>query len=114
MKRSQQPRSCVFPQALLFSLEDCSILGTIEPMRARSGSRRSIMCWYSADHAEQMLEAEAGQRLVIRKIYGSSWAVSESDTQKARPTPVCLVHRTRVLFRFSGHAQPNLSSAPES
>jgi hypothetical protein len=72
------------------------------------------MCWYSAEHAEQMLEAEAGQRLVIRKVYGSSWAVSESDMQKARPTPVCLVDRTRVLFRFSGDEQPNLSSAPET
>jgi len=59
------------------------------------------MCWYSADHAERVLEAEAGQRLVIRKVHGSSWAVQESDLQKTRPLPVCLMDRTKVVFRFS-------------
>ena len=59
------------------------------------------MCWYSADHAERVLEAEAGQRLVIRKVHGSSWAVQESELQKTRPLPVCLLDRTKVVFRFS-------------
>src|SRR5689334_22094767 len=71
------------------------------------------MCWYSADHAEQTLQAEAGQRLVIRKVHGSSWAVRESDLQKPRPTPVCLLDGTKVLFRSpeAGQTSPNL---PES
>jgi hypothetical protein len=72
------------------------------------------MCWYSADHAEQTLQAEAGQRLVIRKVHRISWAVQEPDLQTPRPTPVCLVDRTKVLFRFSEHEQTGLPSAPES
>lgn len=72
------------------------------------------MCWYSADHAEQTVQAEAGQRLVIRKVHGSSWAVHESDLQTPRPTPVCLVDRTKVLFRFSEQEQAGLPAAPES
>lgn len=63
------------------------------------------MCWYSAEHAGQTLKAEAGQRLVIRKVHGSSWAVQESDLEKSRPTPVCLVDQTRVLFRFRAPEQ---------
>jgi hypothetical protein len=58
------------------------------------------MCWYSADHADQTLQAEAGQRLGIRKVHGSSWAVRESDLHTPRPIPVCLIDRTTVLFRF--------------
>jgi hypothetical protein len=71
------------------------------------------MCWYSADHAEQILQAEAGQRLVIRKVHGSSWAVQETALQKTRPTPVCLVDRTRVLFRSSELEQTKVLPAPE-
>jgi hypothetical protein len=59
------------------------------------------MCWYSAEHAGRTLQAEAGQRLVIRKVHGTSWAVQEPDLEKLGPTPVCLLDRTRVLFRFS-------------
>src|SRR5437764_14924456 len=72
------------------------------------------MCWYSADHAGKIAEAEAGQRLVIRKVHGSSWAVAESDLKTSRPTPVCLLDRTSVLFRFADSGQGNLASAPES
>jgi hypothetical protein len=71
------------------------------------------MCWYSADHAEQILQAEAGQRLVIRKVHGSSWAVQDTALQQTWPTPVCLVDRTRVLFRFSELEQTKVSSMPE-
>ena len=59
------------------------------------------MCWYSADHSAQILQAEAGQRLGIRKVHGNSWAVRESDLHTPRPVPVCLIDRTTVLFRFS-------------
>src|SRR5690348_3810505 len=72
------------------------------------------MCWYSADHAEQTLQAEAGQRLVIRKVHGSSWAVRDSDLQKPRPTPVCLLDRTKVLFRPEEQPVAALAGAPES
>jgi hypothetical protein len=67
------------------------------------------MCWYSADHAEQILQAEAGQRLAIRKVHGSSWAVLENAVEKTRPIPVCLIDRTKVLFRFS---ELNPTNAP--
>ena len=57
------------------------------------------MCWYSAEHAGKIAEAEVGQRLVLRKVHGCTWAVKETDVQSFRPTPVCLLDRTRVLFR---------------
>jgi hypothetical protein len=66
------------------------------------------MCWYSADHAANVSQAEAGQRLGIRKVHGSSWAVSESDLHKQSPAPVCLIDNTRVLFRFSELQKPAL------
>lgn len=72
------------------------------------------MCWYSADHAGKIAEAEVGQRLVIRKVHGSSWAVAESDVQVPRPTPVCLLDATRVLFRTADCGQLNLNSGHES
>jgi hypothetical protein len=65
------------------------------------------MCWYSADHAEKVLQAEAGQRLAIRKVHGSSWAVPETALEKTRPVPVCLIDRTKVLFRFPELKQTN-------
>jgi hypothetical protein len=66
------------------------------------------MCWYSADHAANVSQAEAGQRLGIRKVHGSNWAVSESDLHKQSPAPVCLIDNTRVLFRFSELQKPAL------
>ena len=72
------------------------------------------MCWYSADHADQVLQAEAGQRLGIRKVHGSSWAVRESDLHAPRPIPVCLIDRTRVLFRFPEPQQPTLQPVSDA
>jgi hypothetical protein len=72
------------------------------------------MCWYSATHAEKILQAEAGQRLGIRKVHGCSWAVRESDLHNARPTPVCLLDQTRVLIRFSEVQQVTLHAEPET
>jgi len=72
------------------------------------------MCWYSAEHAAQTREAEAGQRLVIRKVHGASWAVQETDLQKPRPTPVCLLDGTRVLFRVPEGEQNGSNTFPES
>jgi hypothetical protein len=70
------------------------------------------MCWYSAEHAGHILEAEAGQRLVIRKVHGSNWAVRETDLEKPRPTPVCLIDQTRVLFRLSEYEEPGFAAPP--
>ena len=72
------------------------------------------MCWYSADHADKILQADAGHRLGIREVHGSGWVVRESDLHKQRPTPVCLIDRTTVLFRFSEAQQAKLHGAPEA
>lgn len=72
------------------------------------------MCWYSVDHADKILQAETGQRPGIRKVHGSSWIVRESDLRTQVPTPVCLLDRTTVLFRFSEAQQVTLQTAPEA
>lgn len=60
------------------------------------------MCWYSSEHAGQILEAEAGERLGIRKMqWDSNWVVREAELETKRPRPVCMIDRTRVLFRIS-------------
>lgn len=73
------------------------------------------MCWYSAEHTEQQLaQAEAGQRLVVRKMhFGHSWVVNESDLETNRPAPVCLLDGTRVLFRPTNTEQTILQLGPE-
>lgn len=70
------------------------------------------MCWYSANHADEILQAEAGQRLGIRKVHGCNWAVRESDLHKREPVPVCLIDRTTVLFRFPELEEATLRAAP--
>ena len=72
------------------------------------------MCWFSVDRTDDILQAEAGQRLGIGKVHGSSWVVRESDLEKQRPAPVCLIDRTKVLFRFSEAQQAKLHAAPEA
>jgi hypothetical protein len=73
------------------------------------------MCWFSAEHANHIAEAKAGQRLGIRKVYPhSNWAVSESELEGRRPTPVCLLDGTKVLFRVSGDQQPLLHLGAEA
>ena len=72
------------------------------------------MCWYSADHAGKIAEAETGQRLVTRRVHGYTWAVAESDIETRRPTPVCLVNGTKVLFRCTENPQPNFPSNSET
>jgi len=70
------------------------------------------MCWYSANHADEILRAEAGQRLGIRKVHGCNWAVRESDLHKQAPAPVCLIDGTTVLFRFPELEEATLRAAP--
>jgi len=71
------------------------------------------MCWFSIDRGDEILQAEAGQRLGIREVHGSGWVVRESDLHKQGPTPVCLIDRTTVLFRFSEAQQAKLHAAPD-
>jgi hypothetical protein len=66
------------------------------------------MCWYSAEHVKT-LQAEAGQRIATRKMYGSTnWMVRECDVAERRPTPVCLLDGTEVLVRPNEDEQKQL------
>jgi len=60
------------------------------------------MCWFSAEYANHVAEAKAGQRLGLKKMYRhSNWVVPEGELEARWPTPVCLLDQTKVLFRFS-------------
>ena len=60
------------------------------------------MCWFSTECAKQVEEAKTGQRLGIKQMHWhSNWVVRETELDTPRPCPVCLIDRTRVLFRFS-------------
>jgi hypothetical protein len=60
------------------------------------------MCWLSAEYANHVEDAKAGQRLGIKKMYShANWVVPESELKTRWPTPVCLLDGTKVLFRFS-------------
>jgi hypothetical protein len=60
------------------------------------------MCWFSAEYANHVAEAKAGQRLGVKKMYRhSNWVVPEDELEARWPTPVCLLDQTKVLFRFS-------------
>lgn len=72
------------------------------------------MCWYSAEHAGKVSQAEAGQRLGLRKVHGFTWAVRECDLESRSPEPVCLVDATRVLFRLAEGQQESLQLPAEA
>jgi hypothetical protein len=70
--------------------------------RSIQNLEEDIMCWFSAEYANHVEEAKAGQRLGLKKMYRhSNWVVPESELEKRSPTPVCLLDGTKVLFRFS-------------
>jgi hypothetical protein len=72
------------------------------------------MCWYSAERT-QVLQAEAGQRIVTRRMHGSTnWMIRECDATALQPTAVCLLDGTEVMLRPSEdeQAQLNVSSEP--
>lgn len=71
------------------------------------------MCWYSADHGERILQAEAGQRLITKRVHGHNWAVPETERHEQRPTPVCLLDNTKVLLRCSEGQQITPDCATE-
>jgi hypothetical protein len=73
------------------------------------------MCWFSAEHANHIAEAKVGQRLGIKKMnWHSNWVVCETELESQRPTPVCLLDRTKVLFRFSEGQQAPLHLGPDA
>jgi hypothetical protein len=73
------------------------------------------MCWYSAEQANEIAEAKAGQRLGIKQMHWhANWVVCESELETSRPIPVCLIDGTKVLFRFSEREQKSLHFGPEA
>ena len=71
------------------------------------------MCWYSAEHSK-VLQAEAGQRIVTRRMHGSTnWLVRESDATTLQPCAVCLLDGTDVVIRPSEDEQARLKLPPE-
>ena len=73
------------------------------------------MCWFSAEHANKIEEAKAGQRLGIKRMnWDSNWVVRETELESPRPCPVCLIDRTKVMFRFSESQQASLPFGPEA
>jgi hypothetical protein len=73
-----------------------------------------MMCWFSADREDEILQAEAGQRLGVCKVYRTNWVVRESDLNNQRPAPVCLLDGTTLLFRFPEAWQVALHAAAET
>jgi hypothetical protein len=74
------------------------------------------MCWFSTEYAKQVEEAKTGQRLGIKQMnWHSNWVVRETELDAPRPCPICLIDRTRVLFRFSEsqQASPHLGTEAE-
>jgi hypothetical protein len=73
------------------------------------------MCWFSTEYANQIEEAKTGQRLGIKNMnWHSNWVVRETELDSPRPCPVCLIDRTRVLFRFSESQQASLHLSAEA
>ena len=73
------------------------------------------MCWFSTEYANQIEEAKTGQRLGIKQMHWhSNWVVRETELDTPRPCPVCLIDRTRVLFRFSESQQASIHLGTEA
>ena len=73
------------------------------------------MCWFSTEYAHHIEEAKTGQRLGIKQMHWhSNWVVRETEIDAPRPCPVCLIDRTRVLFRFSESQQASLHLGTEA
>jgi hypothetical protein len=59
-------------------------------------------------------QAEAGQRLAVRKMHcGANWVVKEKDREASSPAPVCLLDGTRAVFRPTEIEQAHLRLATE-
>jgi hypothetical protein len=74
------------------------------------------MCWYSVEHSgQEAVQAEAGQRLAIRKMHWNAtrWVVRDNDAQQT-PAPVCLLDGTRVMFRPNETDQAAMQLKPDA
>src|SRR5258708_9920830 len=75
----------------------------------------TTMCWFSAEHAKNIEQAKAGQRLAVKNMnWQAKWVVREEELDAPRPCPVCLADQTRVLFRFSENQQTSLHFGAET
>jgi hypothetical protein len=73
------------------------------------------MCWFSIEYAHHIEDAKTGERLGIKQMHWhSNWVVRETELDAPKPCPVCLVDRTRVLFRFSESQQASLRLSTEA
>ncbi len=73
------------------------------------------MCWFSTEYANQIEDAKTGQRLGIKKMqWHTNWVVRETELDDPSPCPVCLIDRTRVLFRLSESQQASLHLSTEA
>ena len=73
------------------------------------------MCWFSAEHAQNIEQAKAGQRLAVKNMnWHANWVVREEELDAPRPCPVCLADQTRVLFRFSENQRTSLHFGSET
>ncbi len=71
------------------------------------------MCWYSVEHTK-VLQAEAGQRIVTRRMHlSANWMVRECDAAAPHPTAVCLLDGTEVMLRPSEDEQAQLNVSPD-
>src|SRR5207249_9559459 len=77
--------------------------------------RMKLMCWFSAEHANNIEEDKAGQRLGIKKMHwDANCVVGETELEAPRPCPVCLIDQTRVLCRYSESQQASLHFGSEA
>src|SRR5258705_5940075 len=75
----------------------------------------TTMCWFSAEHAQNIEQAKAGQRLAVKNMnWHANWVVREEELDAPRPCPVCLADQTRVLFRFSENQRTSLHFGSET
>jgi hypothetical protein len=73
------------------------------------------MCWFSTEYVDRIEDAKTGQRLGIKQMHWhSNWVVRETEIDAPRPCPVCLIDRTRVLFRLSESQQSSLHLGTEA
>src|SRR5215469_8931848 len=73
------------------------------------------MCWFSTEYANQIDDAEAGQRLVIKRMpWHANWVVREAEGDVPRPCPVCLRDGSKVLFRLAESEQASLHLGAEA
>ena len=73
------------------------------------------MCWFSTEYTNQIEKAKTGERLRLKQMHlHSNWLVRETELDAPRPCPICLIDRTRVLFRFSESQQATLHLSSEA